>query len=49
MKYTIISLLLVIYSPVSAQITGRLTDAFTDEPVKNALIISGNTKSFSGY
>ncbi len=48
MKYLFISLLLVISSPVSAQITGRLTDAFTDEPVSNALIISGNERSYSG-
>lgn len=48
MRYTIILLLLVTFSSVSAQITGRLTDASTGEPVINVLIISGSTKSFSG-
>jgi iron complex outermembrane receptor protein len=33
---------------LTAQITGRLTDASTDGPVKNALIISGSNRSFSG-
>lgn len=48
MKYRIISLLLFTYSSLSAQITGRLTDSFTGEPVKDALIISGSIRSFSG-
>jgi iron complex outermembrane recepter protein len=48
MKYTVISLFLFTFSSVSAQITGRLVDASTDEPVRNALIISGNNRSVSG-
>lgn len=47
MKYAIIFLLLLTFHPVAAQITGRLIDASTYEPVVNALIISGSTKSFS--
>ena len=48
MRYYLLLLILVTYYPVSAQITGRITDASTDEPVKDALILCGNIKSFSG-
>jgi iron complex outermembrane recepter protein len=48
MKYRIISLLLLTFNSVAAQITGRLIDASTDMPVVHALIISGKSKSFSG-
>jgi iron complex outermembrane receptor protein len=33
---------------VSAQITGRITDASTDQPVKDALVICDGNRSFSG-
>jgi iron complex outermembrane receptor protein len=48
MKYTIISLFLVTFTPMTAQLTGRLIDASTDGPVNNALIISGTSRSYSG-
>jgi iron complex outermembrane receptor protein len=48
MKYTFILLLLVTFSPLSAQIRGRIIDASTGEPVTDALIISGKARSYSG-
>jgi hypothetical protein len=48
MKLTIISILLVTFSTVTAQVTGRLIDASTGESVMNALIIFGDSRSYSG-
>ena len=47
MRYYIISFLLVICSPVLAQVTGRVIDASNDAPVMKALIISGSATTYS--
>jgi iron complex outermembrane receptor protein len=40
MKYTLISLLLVIFYPVTAQVTGKLADTTTNAPVRNIYNLS---------
>jgi iron complex outermembrane recepter protein len=47
MRSCIISLLLVTFSPLGAQITGRIIDASNDEPVVKAMVISGSDTDFS--
>jgi iron complex outermembrane recepter protein len=47
MKYNFILLLLVTFSPVYAQVTGKIVDASSEEPVSNAVIISGHRRSYS--
>lgn len=47
-RSTFILLLLVTTSPLASQIRGRIIDASTGEPVIDALVISGKTRSYSG-
>jgi len=49
MRVNIILILLITFYPLDAQITGRLTDASTDEPIEGGLIISGKVTSVSGF
>jgi iron complex outermembrane receptor protein len=48
MKYIFILLLLVTFSFVNGQITGRIVDASSGEPVAKAVIVSGSKQWYSG-
>ncbi len=48
MRTIIILFLLVSFYPAAAQISGRLTDASTDEPIKGALVLAGKKSTHSG-
>jgi iron complex outermembrane receptor protein len=48
MKYNFILLLLVTFTHVNAQVRGKIVDAVNEEPVADAVIISGSTQTYSG-
>jgi iron complex outermembrane receptor protein len=48
MKYKILLFLLFAFSAVRAQISGKITDGSTDEPIGNALLVFGKGRSLSG-
>jgi iron complex outermembrane recepter protein len=47
MKYSFILLLLVTFTRLNAQVRGKIVDAANDEPVADAIIISGSAHAYS--